>query len=72
MIREDNSIRLQPCQSPVWDTALTLRGLVARPDGSSVISGYRTGETGDADSLGRDLGVELRRRAGPGFFDPPS
>ncbi len=23
MIREDNTIRLQPCKSPVWDTALT-------------------------------------------------
>lgn len=27
MIEEDNTLRLQPCMSPVWDTALTLIGL---------------------------------------------
>jgi squalene-hopene/tetraprenyl-beta-curcumene cyclase len=27
MIEEDNTIRLQPCFSPVWDTALTLNAL---------------------------------------------
>jgi squalene-hopene/tetraprenyl-beta-curcumene cyclase len=27
MIEEDGAIRLQPCKSPVWDTALTLIGL---------------------------------------------
>ncbi len=29
MIEEDNTIRLQPCKSPVWDTAITLRALDA-------------------------------------------
>src|SRR5690606_19721489 len=29
MIREDDTLRLQPCQSPVWDTAITLRALEA-------------------------------------------
>ncbi len=28
MIEEDDTLRLQPCFSPVWDTALTLNGLV--------------------------------------------
>ncbi|MEO8499078.1 MAG: squalene--hopene cyclase, partial [Planctomycetota bacterium] len=29
MIEEDGMIRLQPCKSPVWDTAITLRALTA-------------------------------------------
>ncbi len=29
MIEEDGMIRLQPCKSPVWDTAIALRALVA-------------------------------------------
>lgn len=29
IIEEDDSIRLQPCKSPVWDTALSLRALAA-------------------------------------------
>ena len=28
-IEEDDTLRLQPCKSPVWDTALTLRSLTA-------------------------------------------
>ena len=29
MIKEDGMIRLQPCKSPVWDTAITVRALAA-------------------------------------------
>ncbi|MCO6453961.1 MAG: hypothetical protein J5I93_01490, partial [Pirellulaceae bacterium] len=29
MIRERDTVRLQPCKSPVWDTALSLRALAA-------------------------------------------
>lgn len=29
IIEEDDMIRLQPCKSPVWDTAITLRALAA-------------------------------------------
>lgn len=29
MLRDGDCLRLQPCKSPVWDTALTLRGLDA-------------------------------------------
>ncbi len=29
IIEEDDTIRLQPCKSPVWDTAITLRALAA-------------------------------------------
>jgi squalene-hopene/tetraprenyl-beta-curcumene cyclase len=37
MIEEDDTLRLQPCKSPVWDTALALRALVAagEPRGDS-------------------------------------
>ena len=31
MIEEGDTIRLQPCQSPVWDTAISLRALAAAP-----------------------------------------
>ncbi len=32
MIEEDGTVRLQPCFSPVWDTALTLNALAAAGD----------------------------------------
>ena len=32
IIEEDDTVRLQPCKSPVWDTALTLRALSAVHD----------------------------------------
>ena len=49
--------------------ALTLRGLIALPDGTELIETARQGAAADADAIGRDAGGELRRRAGPGFFD---
>ena len=49
--------------------ALWLRALVARPDGSEVIATERRGSARDGQALGVDAGQELRRRAGPGFFD---
>jgi squalene-hopene/tetraprenyl-beta-curcumene cyclase len=33
IIEEDDTLRLQPCKSPVWDTAIALRALVATGDG---------------------------------------
>lgn len=57
-------------------TSLRIDGLVARPDGTQLLRGGRVGAAGDADAMtdadamGRDLGTELRRRAGPGFFQP--
>ncbi len=62
------------CRTPIAGLAevngdrLTLRGLVARPDGSEVLETTREGPVADAEALGRDAGDELRRRAGPGFF----
>ncbi len=64
------------CRTPVAGLAeldsgggLTLRGLVARPDGSDVFETARSGPAADAEAMGRDAGEELRRRAGPVFFD---
>ena len=49
---------------------LNVRGLVIRPDGSELIEATRRGPARDAAALGRDLGAELKRRAGPDFFVP--
>jgi hydroxymethylbilane synthase len=64
------------CRTPIAALAevdggggLTLSGLVARPDGSELLETARAGRADDARSLGRDAGEELRRRAGPGFFE---
>jgi len=63
------------CRTPIAGLAqvdqanqLTLRGLVARPDGSRVIRGERIGPAADGPRMGRDLGEELAKRAGDGFF----
>jgi len=64
------------CRTPIGGLArldgdrLRLRGLVARPDGSRVIAGERSMVTPSAaEAAGRDLGLELKARAGSGFFD---
>jgi hydroxymethylbilane synthase len=65
------------CRTPIGGLAradpagrVWLRGLVARPDGSTVLAGERHGNVADAVQLGDDLGRELRDRAGPDFFTP--
>src|SRR5512134_81900 len=63
------------CRTPIGGLArasaagLHLRGLVAQPDGRRIFTGERHGSCKDAEAIGADLGGELRRRAGPGFFD---
>ncbi|MDA1090449.1 MAG: hydroxymethylbilane synthase [Proteobacteria bacterium] len=64
------------CRTPIGglaeidkDGVLTLRGLVARADGSEILETTRSGPFSDAEALGRDAGEELRRRAGPDFFE---
>ena len=63
------------CQTPIAGLAeingdqMRLRGLIARPDGSELLHTDVTGAVGDAESLGRDAGLELKKRAGAGFFD---
>ena len=50
---------------------IELRALIIRPDGSECLTAARRGTAAEAASLGADAGDELRRRAGPGFFDLP-
>ncbi len=63
------------CRTPIAghaifdkDGALYLRGLIAKPDGAELIASDRTGPATDAEAMGRELGEELKRRGGPGFF----
>ena len=62
------------CRTPIAALAradgdrLALKGLVAKPDGSRVVSGAREGVSADAARIGRDLGEFLRAEAGPGFI----
>jgi hydroxymethylbilane synthase len=63
------------CHTPIAgyaqipDGGVHLRALIARPDGSECLRTVRSGAAGDAESLGRDAGDELKARAGTGFFD---
>ena len=62
------------CRTPIAghavlvDGALHLRGLIAKPDGSAVLTAERRGTASDAARLGSELGLELKRRGGPGFL----
>jgi hydroxymethylbilane synthase len=47
---------------------MLLRGLVVRPDGSQAHGTEQMAPAGDGERLGREVGQELRARAGPGFF----
>ncbi|HET6519752.1 MAG TPA: hydroxymethylbilane synthase [Geminicoccaceae bacterium] len=63
------------CRTPIAGLAeihggeILLRAWTARPDGSGSLGTTRRGPVADGPRLGRDAGEELRRRAGPGFFD---
>ena len=63
------------CRTPIagyallTDGGLWLRALIARPDGSEVITAERRGTVDDWRALGEDAGRELRGRAGPRFFE---
>ena len=62
------------CQTPIAGHAtvaggrLRLAALIARPDGSVCLRTTRAGALADGAALGRDAGLELKARAGPGFF----
>jgi hydroxymethylbilane synthase len=63
------------CHTPIAGYAriehgrMRLRGLVVRPDGSQAHGTEHMAQASDAERLGREIGQELRARAGPGFFD---
>ena len=63
------------CRTPIGGLAtlsedgnLTLRGLVARPDGSALFRGELAGAGDDAHALGCELGTRLRQDAGDDLF----
>jgi len=63
------------CHTPIAGHAvleqdrMRLCGLVARPDGRETHTDVQVAAAVDGERLGRELGHELRARAGPGFFD---
>ncbi len=63
------------CRTPIAALAevagarLTFRAAVVRTDGSELLETERAGPVSDAAAMGADAADELRRRAGPGFFD---
>jgi len=64
------------CRTPIAGHAtlgaggtLHLRGMILKPDGSQVIATERTGSAKDAAALGKDAGLELKQRGGPGFLE---
>lgn len=62
------------CKTPIaalaelHATALRLRALVAREDGTLIVRAERTGGVGDAVALGRDAAAELKARAPADMF----
>jgi hydroxymethylbilane synthase len=62
------------CRTPIAGLAevtasgITLRGLIARPDGSEVVEAVRGNAADAPHALGVAVGEELRRRGGPDFF----
>jgi hydroxymethylbilane synthase len=64
------------CRTPIAghatlgaDGTIHLRGLILKPDGSQAIATERTGPAEDAAALGKDAGLELKQRGGPGFLE---
>ena len=63
------------CRTPIGGLAtldrerLTLDGLLVWPDGSGLQRLQQAGDSSDALALGTAVGQELRRRAGPKFFE---
>jgi hydroxymethylbilane synthase len=63
------------CHTPIAGHAriehgrMRLCGLVLRPDGSQAHATERVGPAAEGERLGREVGQELRTRAGPSFFD---
>ena len=63
------------CRTPIGGLAtldsgrLTLDGLLVWPDGSGLERLQQAGNSSDAIAIGTQAGEELRRRAGPKFFE---
>ena len=63
------------CHTPIGGLAtieremISLRGLIAKPDGSAVIADQRSGNMNDPERVGRELGQTLLAQAGPDFMN---
>ena len=63
------------CKTPIAGhaviegAAIQFRGLIARPDGASAHDISGTGARASAAAIGAEAGRELKRLAGPGYFD---
>ncbi len=63
------------CRTPIaalaeiTDGTLRLRALIARTDGGGMVETERFGAEIDAEAIGADAADELRRRAGPDYFE---
>jgi hydroxymethylbilane synthase len=63
------------CQTPlaayarVDGDALTILGMIGRPDGSTIVRGAGAGSVGEAEAVGRALGRELAERGGRAILD---
>ncbi|GJD09418.1 Porphobilinogen deaminase, chloroplastic [Galdieria sulphuraria] len=64
------------CRTPIagqaWitkDNKLHFRGLVAYPDGSSLVETFKAGELVNNVEIGKEAGEELRAKIGENFFD---
>jgi hydroxymethylbilane synthase len=63
------------CKTPIAghatlsEDALQFRGLIARPDGKAAHDIRANGHIGDAAAIGAEAARELKRVAGPHFFD---
>ncbi len=63
------------CQTPIGGLAeldggmVRLRGEILRPDGSESLADVATAPIEDGAAMGRALALDLRARAGEGFFD---
>jgi hydroxymethylbilane synthase len=62
------------CRTPISGYAkvtgdtVSFHGLIAKTDGSAALEVTRQGHRADAAALGAGAGLELKTRAGPGFF----
>ena len=67
VIEDEHSLRLQPCKSPIWDTAITLRALAASGSRGHDHEAVERGVgwlLGREDPAPRRLVRNRRRRAG--------
>ncbi len=63
------------CETPIAGLArldagrVSLQGEILRPDGSDVLRDSGSAPVEDGAALGREMGLKLLERGGPGFFD---